>query len=1555
MEKHTSTFNKGLSTEFSKFKQPKGTYTKAENLVRDIQGTIKSEKGTTLLAQIGETLTSPRIMGATTVGDEVVMCVKANEGSLITTLRADNSLSNALFTGNADPGSGTEVVLIEHTIGGTAIDGYDEAYLSIPKTTETNLLEVGDMITVSGMGDNGTYEIRSIQSVGHGAYPTWEIAFTVAWAGTFGATGIATWYVEETQETSIIEVRYKITEAGGTDPEELSFAAAASPLYDLVFRLNGTTVSVDMEHRITGSPGDPIQNEGIIEHRSSSLLLPESMRPLVHTEYFNSDGAVSSGYGFIARSSGTVSFTLLDDEFDTPRQVLFTDTKTYTSAGIAESTIDTPAGDLLNFDFSYPVDIVARKNHLGDTVIYFTDGLNPPRRLNLSDTVTDATFAEATKLFLNPSLPRIGDTPVLEGGGLTTGLYKFAARLGTSEGNTTTFSQISHGVPLTDDALGAGRDQYDGAEPNTPAGKSIVINVSNIDTSYTFLEIAVITYLGEENLLVSHIIGKVPITSTSLTYTYYSETQKLEEVLLEALVENSIEYATAKHILQKDNHLFLSNLTSIDYSFIDQELQNVADSITAHYFIKEETQAIDPIVTVQTTGDQGNDIEWTHAGYTKESNRGFAYDTLTVDQVVDTNTNNYKHPDYTTKYKGYQRDEVYSFALVPIFNGGIYGSAYHIPGWAANPTDANREGSESSDRLRGWVNSDGTVHHRMPSTAKTPAVYVNEILVTIPASVQVRYNILGVEFREVDLSSSSLTAALEGYVIVRQRRNKPGNGIVVAQGLAKEFYEGKDNGLNPIPFNGKTSVHYDTSKEWQGSNYFFGNLENGTHSVVGGDPRVSNDVSNKGYFAAYCPDILHGIVDNSYLGAMDSVKQIAIKSIRRRADNSHNFPGQTVDMMGAFYQDYEDLDWDVTATDLSALHVPMALDGSAGQIIEPFESSAGKRSINLSGETLQMVGTTGMTVMKMKTGVLPREYKKYPGAKSFVGTGAENRDRYRYTQPSSLAWFFDFNLTMDVENSGHWTLYGGAETTEIYNFYSYLPDIYGSLDTAEYILVDEFYFDEAPSTTIQMFGGDTFISKYAFMIGDIMEISAMNCRATIETYIETRGNYNYRHFVPTTYEGEDTIEGTTPYFPKMNVLHDRTADSSVITEVVKLGLWDYTGAHGSGTSYNKHYNFENTLNKYYPIDNFLEPVSTFPNRIIYSLKSFENEQFDTYRTFLTNNFHDVPKETGEISNIFEYNNVLYAHTAHTLWRTYVNEKTFSNTSSGEVVLGNGGLFPMPSNQIFTEEGGHGGTSAKWACTNTPFGRVFMDDHQEKIFILGSKSNLAEISSPLLVQYFRDNIDSTDNALYSMGYDPLHKRVLVALSKADGGNTLSYSFELQSWTGNHSYGVDKWIQRDNKLIGTLGGRIESIATGIYNSYFGGTYASKLSMVINPDTPTSKDFLNVKWIQTDKDVIFNDIQVVTDDFTTGPVLPIIVNSFADEQSFLPLGQQHVHLVGGEHRMVIPPDNNPDVIYADEIWRPSIKGKYATIELTYLPDVNNIPLELEHFSTEYLKVAE
>lgn len=1141
--------------------------------------------------------------------------------------------------------------------------------------------------------------------------------------------------------------------------------------------------------------------------------------------------------------------------------------------------------DLLNF--TEDIDVVSRTNYKGDIILYFVDSINTPKRVNCSDTYASIEEVKSkTSLFLLPNLPRVSNLEVKTTGSLPTGLYSFAARLVTASGNATTFSTISDPIPIVDENNYVGEVNVDGADPQTSSNKSIEISLSDIDTTYDYVEVAAITYNGSTNITTATVVLKKKITTSSMTLSYYSIDQLVEELVVDSLIEEATEYETAKHIVQKDNFLFLSNLTVKDTSQVDSLMETVANAITVHYTVKKEVQeAASLIDTAELVKSDATIVDWSLS-------ESYPTNTVRLKPNSGGGFNNYKNPDYTFRYKGYQRDEVYSFAIVPIFKGGIKGFAYHIPGNTANYSTISSLGTDATadKRLRGWKNDDGTYHHRMPSASVVP------IMDYSTSPVQVWINILGLEFKNINFPTE-LTSILEGFTIVRQRRNNPGDGIVVAQGIARRLIEKANTDLLFTPFAGRTKIEKLTG-------------------VVTDYTLDSKNNAEYNFFQFITPDHIHGLLTDSDIGLINSYKQTERRLLIKAADNGSESNSGTFDSVTSYGTYYNTLRNMKAGEGYSGyVNIPITIEPASTKIIKPFKTSNVTPITLSNGKSIKSCASTGGIILK--------------------GTQTIPVDNDIYTYNSSTTC-----QTYRYYASGIHVCYqrSAQETSAIYTTYNLQGNVYGYLSDATYIKVQEIFFDDNPGTSIQVYGGDTFVGRYNFNISEEQEISGAKTATNIDVWLETKGNYSFRHYNETEINGTTITEGTLPYAPKYKILRDTDPVTSGI-----LGIWDYDSSYGFANGYNKQYHFENVVNQYYPKDDTFSVVSNFPNRTIYSLQAFEEEQSDAYRTFLVNNYHDIPKETGEITNTFVYNNILYLHTSHSLWRSFVNEKTFVNTSTGQTVLGNGGLFPIPSQQLYTQEGGYAGSSAKYGCVNTPYGRVFIDNHQKLVFLLVGSEDLKEISNPYMNNYFQSIINNAVN--YQAGYDPLNKRAILQL----GTESISFSFEKQAWASYHDYVPDKFIIKDNKLLITSGTDIAELGTGIVNTYFGSHYDTQLDLALNDNYSITKVFRNIKWIQDYKDDIFSQIVLETESYTTGNVTPVLVDSFISEQEFLPLGSQHVNLIGGEYRMTIPPDHSS----VNELFTPSIKGKYGLLKLTYAGITN--PLVLQHIQTEYLNVAE
>jgi hypothetical protein len=985
----------------------------------------------------------------------------------------------------------------------------------------------------------------------------------------------------------------------------------------------------------------------------------------------------------------------------------------------------------LNFNIGFPIEATPRKDFKGDRVVYWTDNYNPPRILDL-----DNIDLDDLSLFLTSTIPVIEDITVLETGNLPTGVYQFAARQLTSSTNATAFGLISNVIPIVDELRSSGRDVYDGALPQTQASKAISINVANLDPKFSFLEIAAITYNGLSNQYEGSIVAVIPMNGrTEVPFTYSDFAQKKYNLSLEELVQEFPNYIKAKCIEQKDGRLFLSNLTSADLNI---DFQKVANNIVLKYSIEEVAVPFENIdLKVWWDG--------TYEGSENGQDNGSSSPSY----------NDYKKEELTTTKKGYRREEVYSFAICPIIDGNIIGAAYHIPGGnlsTTTTTDANTttkvlgtyvSTSEYPTNF-GYPRTDNTDdpavnnkvrHHKFPSVKDEPHYRLDG------STYYVR--IMGVRVDEdaIDLSVLGEDAArVTGYILVRQPRLDEYKSVL-SQGVAQNLYTSDDT-TSPGPY----TNFYVTPHTGKAGFYGYNTLT----------PVSTAYTSDQGgnLVAFYSPEttILQKSLTVTQIGAVARVVgKSHVAAVRHNATTGSDSLQQ--DNYFHSLLNYEELET------LSSL-TRQSIDTSTAQYI-PADDGAGDSFYSPNNTAIKVwnESSNGFYFFRLATGILSIENPLLDGRPEFY---LEDDD------VGTEDWFWLHNLTDTAserfDGSFGSTILDGADETMIsstnrliYNLYASKPNQYGDIYDAKYMYVGHHNGELSDEV---FFSGDTFIGKVALVsktrrrTTDGLEVD-LNERYFTTSYVwlESEVNTNYRHYVAPT--GQNTI-GTIPYYPKNKVFFKEDG----------TGMYEVPPTYGHSTGYNKQYSFENTLKYYFPKQLAQEDVTLFENRTIYSEQSIEGEQFDAYRSFLSNNYHDIPKNKGAIVDTFVFNGSFYIHTSQSLWKAAVNEKVTQVTSAGETTLGNGGLFPRPSEEMFTINGGYAGTQSQFAGCNTPYGRFFVDNIQGKIFVLGGEG-LKEISNDAnMFKFFQEKLKPVliDNPTCNQGwisiYDYANKRWLL---------------------------------------------------------------------------------------------------------------------------------------------------------------------------------------------------
>ena len=299
--------------------------------------------------------------------------------------------------------------------------------------------------------------------------------------------------------------------------------------------------------------------------------------------------------------------------------------------------------DCLNFSISSPIHrMVHRVTNFG-IEIYWADN-NGRRYLNIDDIPYLATALsedcdvqysselDCNKLSLQPNIniPFLEISNVLSGGEITSGTYQFAAQYSDAVGNPyTSFYGVTNPVPIADTNLTTVNYNY-------PVGKSIVVDINNLDPlgQFQYFNLAVIS--TNNNISKFEIVGTYFIDENFKKITYTGQNVTNLKISANDIFERFVYYDNADYVTAVQDILVWKGMTSTERL----NYQLIANDI---------------------------DLKW-------QSYRLPA-------------TESYKDEVNAANYRGYLRDEVYAYEIVFILASGKETDGFHIPGRKKNTTD----------------------------------------------------------------------------------------------------------------------------------------------------------------------------------------------------------------------------------------------------------------------------------------------------------------------------------------------------------------------------------------------------------------------------------------------------------------------------------------------------------------------------------------------------------------------------------------------------------------------------------------------------------------------------------------------------------------------------------------------------------------------------------------------------------------------------------------------------------------------------------------------------
>ena len=468
-----------------------------------------------------------------------------------------------------------------------------------------------------------------------------------------------------------------------------------------------------------------------------------------------------------------------------------------------------------------------------------------------------------------------------------------------------------------------------------------------------------------------------------------------------------------------------------------------------------------------------------------------------------------------------------------------------------------------------------------------------------------------------------------------------------------------------------------------------------------------------------------------------------------------------------------------------------------------------------------------------------------------------------------LEFYRDFDSNGDADNA----LYS--------NRYIYLIDSqnksqYSQLDNNEYIAFDIIYNDLDFTINLNNVGvhklsqnndkvltnGDVYVSMFYYRnsvrlpfyyeTGDnngyggysrIETKEGIELRGGNYIPIESEVNCFYRHRPVQKDNNGNFIGFGVRYYPLCNEREALNPESDDATNV----------------NYNPQYSFQNDKKIYYLYPRNIEFQEYFKNRIIYSDLHVEGSVKDYLVEFRPDSYQDIPKDKGEITNMFKLGNDMYAQTTMSLFKLFVNP--YEAINQNNLILTTSGVFQRPPIEIQSGISNTGGTYHKFSGVDTQYGYYFVDYYSKKVFLFGQ--TLEEISQYGMSNFFNNilnfEINSNDKlhnlsnelgvGIYSI-FDKNNNRIITTIKYGKGKEeyyTLSYNLLNKKWTSFHSYKLSVGEEYLNSFVIANNERLNELKYGKggdYGAYFGSNVHNFIiEYVFNKDFQLTKVFDNI----------------------------------------------------------------------------------------------------------------
>ena len=1003
--------------------------------------------------------------------------------------------------------------------------------------------------------------------------------------------------------------------------------------------------------------------------------------------------------------------------------------------------------------FSVKHQVIIRHRILNnENVFYFTDGNTRIKSINIDnlDSYLLAGYTQATanstgvgwdttlmNLFIDFTEPSFDVNVSNVGGVLALGTYCVAYTYLDEALNSVDYIGTTGIIPIVDEPYTSSYKSIDGglASTNSVSTKSIEVSITNVDTSFAYLQLTLISNI--DSVLSAKVVKTIPIEGGSSLSTRITGAEIGDVVPIEDILVDNIVYETAQALEIFDNSLWLYNLKEkfVDFSV----LQLAALDITATWFTKEVGGDIN--VTTNTKSDE----------YYLDT-RSYTLDEVYRFGIVYRFKSGYLSPVFPIASR--QKD-VGAYASLPVAtdpnvwhnrlapSGANWDSSTYLVGGTVNEADVRHLGLTTGDTVERWQVWNTAYRFTSPTDAayategefaytESEELYPNDSSVwgtnagqpirdfkfpdatleplhlidafgTDPTN---NYRSVGIKFRNVTIPAE-FADEIEDYFFVRVIRDN-NNSSVIDRGILSRVLE--DNAAAD-------------SNEY--TNY-------GNYLVNAGPYNSPTVTSAAAWFT----------LNESY-----QVFHGARTKFQREA-------------LGAGYIKFEKI--------------------LRGTTKEYLVEDAGYESRVFLSSHLTSDDTSPDYTPSITSRVIAKQTYIDPDTRNnYMDVPFNN---YYCTEGYGIQ--LQDEAILDIDN----TIVGNVDGDVIKFYYAslkrHLVQQYGGIHTGTYMRISDL-------NTTECFEGDCSVGYFyfrkvypvnnevnmvPFIVQDKVSLAGRIYKSVVGMPYESTVNAALRH----EGVGSDEIYYPKSYPTTLYDFIDREGDdlnSGGPEYPISPLVPNYYG-------YNEAFSQERVFKVYYPLsptfDYNEESLGVFPQRVAVSQVSNQELSTDAMRVFLANNYRDLDKQYGEGLVIIAKNNNLYAG-AEGAWFLIPVKEYQVNLDLGTAYFGTGDRLSLSPQVLQNADNMYFGTASAWCTINTPFGIFTVDERGHTIYLVGSTNadlTAQDISSwafdelkLYFLEAFKNLVIGTEfnnfrNPANPFGigfhavYDPEHKRVLI---------------------------------------------------------------------------------------------------------------------------------------------------------------------------------------------------